>query len=228
MVVDVVIPALNERRSLPRVIEDIPRHAVRHIVVVDNGSSDGTADVAASCGCVVVHEPRRGYGSACLAGLAHLRALQSPPDVVVFLDADRSDHADEMPRLLAPIAEGRADLVVGSRALGAAEKGALLPQQRVGNRVASCLIRRLYGARVTDLGPFRAIRHPALEALRMADRDYGWTAEMQVKALKVGLRYVEVPVSYRRRIGRSKIAGTVRGSVGAGIKIVATILRHAR
>ena len=227
MIVDVVIPALDESRSLPLVLGDLPRSSVRHVVVADNGSTDDTAAVARAAGCWVVSEPRRGYGSACLAGLARLAALPRPPDVVVFLDADHSDHADELPRLLEPIASGRADLVVGSRALGVPDRGALLPQQRVGNRIAAWMIRRLYRARVTDLGPFRAVTWDALSRLRMEDRDYGWTAEMQVKAFRAGLRYEEVPVSYRRRVGRSKIAGTLRGTVGAGWKIVATILRHA-
>ncbi len=226
LIVDVVIPALDERRSLPLVVADLPRRSVRDVIVVDNGSSDGTGTVAASLGCVVVDEPRRGYGSACLAALAHLAGLAVPPGVVVFLDADHSDHPEELPRLLAPILDGGADLVVGSRALGAVEPGALLPQQRFGNALAAFLIRRLYGARVTDLGPFRAIRWEALRELKMVDRDYGWTAEMQVKALKAGFRYAEVPVSYRKRSGRSKIAGTVRGTLGAGWKILLTIFRY--
>ena len=225
--VDVVIPALDESRSLPLVLDDLPRASIRSVVVADNGSTDGTGDVARARGCVVVEEPRRGYGSACLAALAYLRSLPRPPDVVVFLDADRSDHAEELPRLLEPIEAGRAELVVGSRALGISEPGALLPQQRFGNRLAAFLIRRLYGARVTDLGPFRAITWDALTRLRMEDRGYGWTAEMQVKALRAGVGYEEVPVSYRRRVGRSKIAGTVRGTIGAGYKILATIIRYA-
>lgn len=227
MIVDVVIPALNEAASLPLVLGDLPRGGVRYVVVADNGSTDGTGAIAASLGCLVVVEPRRGYGSACLAALDRVRTLRPLPDAVVFLDADRSDHAGELPLLLEPIAAGRADLVVGSRTLGRSERGALLPQQRAGNAVAAFLIRRLYGTRVTDLGPFRAIGWEALERLGMSDRDYGWTAEMQVKGLKAGLRYEEVPVSYRRRIGRSKIAGTIRGTIGAGTKIIATILRHA-
>lgn len=227
VIVDVVIPALNEAAALPLVVADLPRAQVRHVVVADNGSTDGTADVARAAGCVVVTEGRRGYGSACLAGLAHLETIAPPPDVVVFLDADRSDDPREMAGLLAPIVDGRADLVIGSRALGRRERGALLPQQRLGNAIAAAMIRALYGVRVTDLGPFRAVTWDALRSLGMSDRDYGWTAEMQVKAIRAGLRYAEVPVTYRRRIGRSKIAGTVRGTVGAGYKIVATILRHA-
>lgn len=222
-----MIPALDELLSLPLVLADLPRTLVRDVVVVDNGSRDGTAAAAASLGCVVVDEPRRGYGSACLAGLAHLAAAAHPPDLVAFLDADHSDHPEELPRLLAPFVEGCADLVIGSRALGTREPGALLPQQRFGNALAAFLIRRLYGVEVTDLGPFRVIRWDALVRIGMTDRGYGWTAEMQVKALKLGLRYAEVPVSYRRRAGRSKIAGTLRGTVGAGFKILYTVFRYA-
>jgi glycosyltransferase involved in cell wall biosynthesis len=222
-----VIPALDEIHSLPLVIADLPRELVRDIIVVDNGSRDGTGEKAASLGCTVIVEPRRGYGSACLAGLARLQAVDTPPDVVAFLDADHADHADELPGLLAPLASGRADLVIGSRALGTREPGSLLPQQRFGNALAAFLIRWLYGVRVTDLGPFRAIRWDALVRMGMSDSGYGWTAEMQVKALKLGLRYAEVPVSYRRRAGRSKIAGTIRGTIGAGLKIIYTIFRYA-
>jgi glycosyltransferase involved in cell wall biosynthesis len=225
--VDVVIPALNEERSLPKVLADIPCPPVRRIVVADNGSTDGTARVAREGGAEVVPASRRGYGSACLAGLDHLRRT-GPPDIVVFVDADWSDHPEELPGLIAPILAGEADLVIGSRILGRREPGALLPQARAGNLVACAMIRLLYGHRFTDLGPFRAIRWEALERLGMSDPNFGWTAEMQVKALRHGLRCAEVPVSYRRRVGVSKITGTVSGTVRAGYKILWTVLRYAR
>lgn len=225
--IDVVIPALNEEASLPRVLADLPRPPVRRVVVADNGSVDRTAAVAAEGGAVVVAAARRGYGSACLAGLAHLRQ-NGPPDVVVFLDADYSDHPEELPQVVAPILAGTADVVIGSRVLGRRERGALLPQARAGNLVACLLIRLLYGHRYTDLGPFRAARWDALERVGMSDPNFGWTAELQVKALRAGLRVVEVPVSYRKRVGVSKITGTIRGTVAAGYKILWTVLRYSR
>lgn len=232
--VAVVIPALDEEASVGEVVRAIPREmagaAVTRIVVADNGSADRTADVAAAAGAVVVREPARGYGRACLAGLAAV-AAGTPPDVVVFLDADRSDRPEELPGLLAPILRGEADLVIGSRVLGGragrVERGALLPQARAGNALAGALLRARWGVRFTDLGPFRAIRYPALLQLRMLDPTYGWTVEMQAKAARAGLRCVEVPVSYRRRVGKSKISGTVVGSVRAGAKILWTIGRLA-
>ncbi|MGE5180143.1 MAG: glycosyltransferase family 2 protein [Bacteroidota bacterium] len=228
MIVDAVIPALDEAESIGAVLDSLPRAFLRRLVVCDNGSRDGTADVARAHGALVVPEPRRGYGSACLRALAALR--EDPPDAVLFLDADGSDDPADLPSLLRPIAEGRADLVIGSRALGEREPGALTPQARFGNALATALIRAFYGARWTDLGPFRAVRWEALERLGMRDPDFGWTVEMQVKAARAGLRGVEVPVRYRRRIGRSKIAGTLSGAVGAGVKILGTIaldlLRH--
>lgn len=221
--VAVVIPALNEETSLPLVLADLPRGP--RVVVVDNGSTDRTADVAAAGGAEVVREPRRGYGRACLAGLAHLRAR--PPHVVAFLDADHSDHPEELPAVVSPVLRGEADLVLGSRELGVRESGAVLPHQRLGNRFACALVRLVTGHRYTDLGPFRAVRWEALERLGMRDPDFGWTIEMQIKAVRAGLRVIEIPVRYRRRVGESKISGTVAGSVRAGTKILLTVLRHA-
>ncbi|MEM6457349.1 MAG: glycosyltransferase family 2 protein [Acidobacteriota bacterium] len=225
--VDVVLPAYNEEASLPLVLGDLPRPPVRRAVVADNNSVDRTAAVATEGGAIVVPAPTQGYGSACLAGLAYLRA-NDPPDIVVFLDADYSDHPEELPQVIAPIVRGEADAVIGSRVLGTRERGALLPQARAGNLVACTLIRLIYGHRYTDLGPFRAIRWDAFERLGMRDPNYGWTAELQVKALRRGLRIVEVPVSYRKRVGVSKITGTISGSVRAGYKILWTIARYAR
>ncbi|MFN0152101.1 MAG: glycosyltransferase family 2 protein [bacterium] len=228
MRVAVVIPALDEERSVAKVLAEIPRagdgFAVDEIVVVDNGSRDRTADVARVAGARVVAEPRRGYGQACLAGIAALGA--APPDVVVFLDADASDDPRELPLLLDRIRAGD-DFVVGSRVIGDAEPGALAPQARYGNWLACTLLRAFFGARFTDLGPFRAIRYDALRSLGMRDTNYGWTVEMQLRAARAGLRSSEVPVSYRKRIGRSKITGTVSGTVRAGAKILWTLFRHA-
>jgi glycosyltransferase involved in cell wall biosynthesis len=224
--VDVVIPAFNEERSLPLVLGTLPRPPVRRVVVADNASTDGTSRVAREGGAEVVPETRRGYGSACLAGLDHLRRT-GPPDIVVFVDADFSDHPEELPSLIAPILAGEADLVIGSRILGRREPGALLPQARMGNFVACWMIRLLYGHRFTDLGPFRAVTWEALERMKMADTNFGWTAEMQVKAVRLGLRCAEVPVSYRRRVGVSKITGTVSGTIRAGYKILWTVLRYS-
>jgi glycosyltransferase involved in cell wall biosynthesis len=221
--VSVVIPALNEERSLPRVLEGLPRASIHEIVVADNGSTDATAAVARAGGARVVHEPRRGYGSACLSGIAAL----DRPDVVVFLDADHSDDPSDFPRVVAPILEGRADLVIGSRVTGAREPGALLPQAIFGNWLATRLIAGIWGVRFTDLGPFRAIRAASLARLDMRDPDFGWTVEMQVKAARAGLRCVEVPVRYRKRVGRSKITGTLGGTLRAAHKILLTIAREA-
>lgn len=226
LTIDTVSPAYNEEASVHLVLADLPRPPVRRMVIADNNSTDDTARIAAAGGAVVVPAAIPGYGAACLAGLDYLRR-NDPPDVVVFIDADYSDHPDELPELIAPILEDRADLAIGSRTLGQRERGALLPQARMGNFVACTLIRGLYGFRYTDLGPFRAIRWSALESLKMQDQDFGWTAEMQVKAIREGLRIVEVPVSYRKRIGVSKITGTLKGTILAGYKILFTVFRHS-
>ncbi len=219
--ISVIIPAFNEERAIGKVLDEIP-HRVAEVIVVDNGSTDSTAAVAQSRGAIVVHEPVRGYGQACLRGLSAL----SSTDIVVFLDGDYSDFPEEMPTLYEPIETGTADLVIGSRVLGQREKGALLPQARFGNWLSTRLIRWLFGVSFTDLGPFRAIDYTALKRLEMCDRDFGWTVEMQVKAARLRLRCMEVPVRYRKRIGTSKISGTVSGSVRAGHKILWTIFRH--
>jgi glycosyltransferase involved in cell wall biosynthesis len=220
--IGVVIPALDEEQAISHVIADIPAW-VDQIVVADNGSRDRTAEIAEQAGALVVHESERGYGAACQAGI---RALEDA-DIVVFLDGDYSDHPGEMIALVDPIAESRADLVIGSRVAGNAARGALTPQQRFGNWLACRLIRRLWGAAYTDLGPFRAIRCDTLHALDVSDRKYGWTVEMQIKAAKGEVRSLEVPVSYRPRIGASKISGTLRGTFRAGVGILGLIARSA-
>lgn len=222
----VLIPALNEEVALPHVLADLPQTVVEEVVVIDNGSSDDTAAVARAGGATVLNEPRRGYGWACLAGIAYLKA--KAPDIVVFLDADYSDHPDELPAVVGPIVTGGYDLVIGSRTKGEAEPGALLPQSRFGNVLATLLIRWLYGFTYSDLGPFRAIRFPALLDLGMTDRTYGWTVEMQIKAVRRGLRIAEVPVRYRKRAsGESKVSGTMKGTLLAGYKILWTVFRYA-
>jgi len=216
--VGVVIPALNEERAIARVIAEIP-HWVDRIVVADNGSTDGTARAAEQAGAVVVFEPERGYGAACQRGISMLHDV----DVVVFIDGDYSDVPSEMDIVIAPIVRRQADLVIGSRVLGKAEEGALAPQQRFGNWLACRLIGYLCSVHYTDLGPFRAIRMASLKDLGLRDRNYGWTVEMQIKAARRGLAIIEVPVNYRRRIGVSKISGTLKGSVLAGATILGVI-----
>ncbi len=218
-----IIPALNEEDVIGETLARAPRGLFDVVIVADNGSTDRTAEIARSHGATVVFESRRGYGAACLAAIA---ALPAEVDCLVFLQADGSEDPAEAKKLIEPIARGEADLVIGSRTLGTAERGALAVHQRFGNWLATFLIRLLYGHRYTDLGPFRAIGREALERLEMADRDYGWTVEMQVRALQQGLRVVEVPVSYgRRRAGKGKVSASLKASVLAGFKIVTTILR---
>ncbi len=221
----VIIPAFNEARAIGRVIGDIPSDLVDEIVVVNNASTDATERNARAAGATVLTELRQGYGYACLRGIDYAKMKQ--PDIVVFLDGDYSDHPDEMPRLVDPIRRDAADFVLGSRIRGETEPGAMLPQAQIGNRVACTLMRWIWGADYTDLGPFRAIRFRDLLALDMQDKTFGWTIEMQIKAVQAGLRIREVPVSYRRRVGVSKITGTVSGTVKASAKILWTIGRFA-
>lgn len=220
--IGVIIPARDEEAALPQVLPRLPPW-IEEVIVVDNGSRDATADVARSLGARVVKEPRTGYGSACLAGIA---ALSPAVDTVLFMDGDAADRAEDLARLLAPLATRAADLVIGTRTAGA-EPGALTPQQRFGNALACTLLRWFWGVRYSDLGPFRAIRRDALARLAMRDQTWGWTVEMQVRAAQLGLRVEEVPVGYRRRIGRSKISGTLTGTIRAGSKILWVIATHA-
>lgn len=222
----VIIPALNEEASLPLVLADLPKDILEEIVVVDNGSHDRTPYVAREAGATVLHEQRRGYGWACLAGIEHLKIRM--PDIVVFLDGDYSDHPEELAEVVQPIVTDGYDLVIGSRTTGEAESGALLPHARFGNALATRLITLLYGFTYSDLGPFRAIRFAALLELGMTDCTYGWTVEMQIKAIHKGLRITEVPVRYRQRIGASKVSGTLKGTLMAGYKILWTVFRYAR
>jgi glycosyltransferase involved in cell wall biosynthesis len=219
--VGVIIPALNEERALPAVLAELPGD-VDEIVVVDNGSADRTAEVARAAGARVALEPKRGYGAACLRGLVEIGSH----DVIVFLDGDHSDFPENLPRLIAPLAANEADFVLGSRLMGRRERGAMPPQSVWGNRLACFLMRLLFGVHYTDLGPFRAMRRTALERLCMCDQDFGWTVEMQIKAARAGLRIREIPVPYRRRIGQSKISGTLAGTLRAGYKILWTIFKY--
>ncbi len=205
---------------------DIPKHLVRDIIVCNNNSTDRTAEVAAAAGATVVFQPQKGYGNACLKGMELIAQKKAKPDIIVFLDADYSDHPEEIVQLIAPITEGGMDMVIGSRALGAREAGSMTPQQVFGNWLATRLIHLFFDYSFTDLGPFRAIRYDKLLEINMVDKNFGWTVEMQVKAAKRKLRCTEIPVTYRRRIGVSKVSGTLKGTVLAGYKIILTIFRY--
>ncbi len=224
--IDVLIPAYNEEKSIAKVIRDIPMDWIREVVVINNNSTDDTEQEAQQAGATVIRDARQGYGSACLFGIDYLSKKPTPPGIVVFLDGDYSDYPEQLIRLVKPILEEGYDMVIGSRAKGNKEIGALLPQQVYGNWLATTLLYWFYGARFTDLGPFRAIRFDKLQVLEMQDTNYGWTVEMQIKAVKKGLKYAEVPVDYRRRIGQSKIAGTLKGTILAGYKIIKTLFKY--
>ena len=221
----VIIPVLNEEESIGLVLAHIPEDMAAAVIVVDNGSTDRTATVAAEGGAVVVREPRRGYGAACLRGMAE--AARFAPDVIVFLDGDYSDYPEEMADLVRPILDEGYDMVIGSRMLGHRAPGSMPVQAVIGNVLVPRIIRWLYGHRYTDLGPFRAIRYERLLELEMADQNFGWTVEMQIKAAQKGYRTVDVPVNYRRRVGVSKITGTLTGAVRAGVKILWVTFRYA-
>jgi glycosyltransferase involved in cell wall biosynthesis len=222
----VIIPAVNEEESIGKVVEAIPRPLVDTIIVGNNGSKDNTAEVAKKAGAVVVDESRPGYGWACLKGMEYASQMDEKPDIIVFIDGDFSDYPEEMPNVVAPIIENDIDLVIGSRALGAKEKGSMTFPQRFGNWLATRLMRLFYRVRYTDLGPFRAIKYDALMNLGMSDKTYGWTIEMQLRAAKHKLTYTEVPVNYKRRIGKSKVSGTIKGTILAGYKIIFAIFKY--
>ena len=204
-------------------LQEIPKD-VREVIVVDNGSTDQTTEVAQNHGATVLQEPQKGYGYACLKGLEYLEG--NPPEVVVFLDGDYSDYPEDLPSLVAPIASGEAHFVVGARRASHRATGSLTPQQIFGNALACWLMKHLYGGRFTDLGPFRAIRWDSLQFLKMEDKTYGWTVEMQLKILRYKIPYQEVPVRYRQRIGVSKVSGTLKGSIFAGVKILGWVFKY--
>ena len=226
-IVDVIIPAFNEEKSIAKVLGEIPA-LVRHVVVANNNSTDRTAEVASKAGAQVVFEPQKGYGKACLTAMDWIKQQEIQPDIVVFLDGDYSDYPEELELLIAPIASGKADFVLGSRSLGQREAGSMTIPQVFGNGLAITLMRWMYGAKFSDLGPFRAIHWKKLLGLGMVDQNFGWTIEMQIKAHQAGLRYRELPVRYRKRIGVSKVSGTLKGVIGAGYKIIFTIFKYWR
>jgi glycosyltransferase involved in cell wall biosynthesis len=225
-IIDVIIPAYNEADAIGLVLDEIPKELVRNILVSNNNSTDDTGEVAKEHGAVVVFQPEPGYGNACLKAMEYIAEQQQKPDISVFLDGDHSDYPEQMIEVVGPIIRNDADMVIGSRALGKSESGSLTPQQIFGNWLATRLLKLFYGETFTDLGPFRAIRYDSLLQIGMVDRNYGWTVEMQIKAAKQKLRSVEVPVDYRVRIGQSKVSGTVKGTIGAGYKIILTLIKY--
>ncbi len=225
-IIRVIIPALNEEKSIAKVIEEIPKLIVKEIIVCDNGSSDRTKKEAEKAGATVLIENEKGYGASCLKGINYVNNLNQKTDIIVFLDGDYSDYPQEMNKVIAPILNKEAEMVIGSRALGQKERGSLTPQQVFGNWLATKMLHLFYGVKFTDLGPFRAITLTALNQLNMVDRNYGWTVEMQIKAAKQKIKTVEVPVNYRNRIGFSKVSGTVKGTIMAGYKIIFTLFKY--
>lgn len=224
----VIIPAFNEENSVGKVVNDIPKDWVKEIIVANNNSNDLTPINAKNAGAIVVDEPIQGYGNACLKGMAYLVENNITPDIVVFLDADYSDYPEQLIDLVQPIIHDGVDMVIGSRALGKKERSSMTPQQVFGNWLATFLIKLIYRVEFTDLGPFRAIRYDSLLKINMQDRTYGWTVEMQVKAAKLKMKCTELPVDYRVRIGKSKVSGTLKGTIMAGYKIITTIFKYSR
>lgn len=225
-IIDVIIPVFNEEDSIGKVISEIPKEITRDIIVCNNASTDKTGLVALKYGAIVVNQPEKGYGNACLKGMEFIAQKEEAPDIVVFLDGDYSDYPEEMVQIVRPIISESKDLVIGSRALGQMEKGAMLPQQIFGNWLATTLIKMFFGYEFSDLGPFRAIKYSSLKKIGMRDKDFGWTVEMQVKAAKLKMATAEVPVRYRKRIGKSKVSGTIKGTILAGHKILWTIFKY--
>jgi glycosyltransferase involved in cell wall biosynthesis len=225
-IIKVIIPAYNEEDSITKVIHDIP-NIVDEIIVINNNSSDLTAVNAKNAGATVLNEPRKGYGYACLKGMDYLANQDIKPDIVVFLDGDYSDYPEELTKLVEPIIENDIDFVIGARVKHLRETNAMTPQQLFGNWLATTLMKLMFNARFTDLGPFRAIKYQKLIGLGMVDKTYGWTVEMQLKSIKQNLTYIEVPVKYKQRIGVSKVSGTVKGTIFAGFKILAWIFKYS-
>ena len=222
----VIIPAYNEENSIAKVIHDLPADLVTEIIVVDNNSTDNTSNKAKQAGATVLFQQLKGYGNACLMGIEYLKNMKTPPSIVVFIDGDYSDYPEQLPVVIKPIIEEDYDMVIGSRNLGVKAKGSMTPQQVFGNKLATTLMKWLYKTNYTDLGPFRAIQYNSLIALNMVDKNFGWTVEMQLKAAKLKMKTCEVAVDYRKRIGVSKVSGTVKGTLGAGYKIITTIFRY--
>lgn len=222
----VIIPAFNEENAVGKVIDEIPKEIIDEVIVVNNNSNDQTKVVAKKHGATVLDEPIQGYGRACLKGIDYVNKIFPNTDIIVFLDADYSDFPQEMKQVVQPILDQNIDLVIGSRKLGEKQKSSMTPQQVFGNWLATFLIEKIYKIKYTDLGPFRAIKLPVLNALNMQDKTYGWTVEMQVKAAKQKFNSIEVPVNYKVRIGKSKVSGTLKGTVLAGYKIITTIFKQ--
>ena len=224
--IKVIIPAVNEGDSIAKVVEEIPS-SVSEIIVVNNGSTDDTVENAEKAGATVLTENKKGYGYACLKGMEYINAQSKKPDIIVFIDGDYSDYPEELDKIVAPILEKDIDFVVGARKKSLREPGSMTPQQVFGNQLATFLMRLFFRAKFTDLGPFRAIKYEKLKALEMEDKTYGWTVEMQLKVLRKKMSYIEVPVRYKQRIGVSKVSGTVKGTIFAGVKILGWIFKYS-